>query len=386
VGNVQRRPNGKWRARYRDPDGKEHAKHFERKADATRFLATVESSKLQGAFVDPTSKVTVAQYARQWASAQPHRAGTARGVEQTIRHHIEGTTLGSRRLVTVRSGHVQEWATDLTRKRGLARSTVGTHLRILRTIFNAAVRDKLIGTSPAKRIALPAAEVKHVVPLTVQQVRQLAVAVPPRFRAMVLTQAGLGLRLGEVAALRRQDVDFLRRTVRIEYQFANNTTERVPPKTRKSRRTIPLPAVVAEALAEHMRQHPTADDGSLFCGPRTRRPMVSTHYSTQAFKRAVRKLAAEPGSTFPVDTSTHDLRHHYASVLLAHGESVIVVAERLGHETANLVLNTYGHLMPDSEDRTRKAVDAAWSADDSGVFPIAAANRNADYMRTHEAP
>jgi integrase len=49
-------------------------------------------------------------------------------------------------------------------------------------------------------------------------------------------------------------------------------------------------------------------------------------------------------------------------VLLAAGESVVAVAERLGHENATLVLKTYGHLMPDSEDRTRRAVDEAWSA------------------------
>jgi integrase len=64
----------------------------------------------------------------------------------------------------------------------------------------------------------------------------------------------------------------------------------------------------------------------------------------------------------PVGTASHDLRHHYASVLLAAGESVVAVAERLGHENATLVPKTYGHLMPDSEDRTRRAVDEAWCA------------------------
>jgi integrase len=63
----------------------------------------------------------------------------------------------------------------------------------------------------------------------------------------------------------------------------------------------------------------------------------------------------------PEQTTTHDLRHHHASVLLAQGESVIVVAERPGHENANPVLSTYGHLMPDSEERTRRAIDDAWS-------------------------
>jgi integrase len=67
-------------------------------------------------------------------------------------------------------------------------------------------------------------------------------------------------------------------------------------------------------------------------------------------------------TSLPRGTSSHDLRHHYASVLLAAGESVVAVAVRLGHENAGLVLSTYGHLMPDSEERTRGAVDDAWCA------------------------
>jgi integrase len=66
----------------------------------------------------------------------------------------------------------------------------------------------------------------------------------------------------------------------------------------------------------------------------------------------------------PAGVTSHDLRHHYASVLLAAGESVVAVAERLGHENATLVLKTYGHLMPDSEDRTRRPIDTAWSTSD----------------------
>jgi integrase len=64
----------------------------------------------------------------------------------------------------------------------------------------------------------------------------------------------------------------------------------------------------------------------------------------------------------PAGTTTHDLRHHYASVVLTAGKSVVAVAERLGHENATLVLKTYGHVMPDSEGRTRRAVDEAWCA------------------------
>ena len=55
------------------------------------------------------------------------------------------------------------------------------------------------------------------------------------------------------------------------------------------------------------------------------------------------------------------LRHHFASVLLASGQSVIAVADLLGHENATLVLTTYGHLLPGGEELARKAIDTAWS-------------------------
>lgn len=78
---------------------------------------------------------------------------------------------------------------------------------------------------------------------------------------------------------------------------------------------------------------------------------------------------AVTGSGLPKGTTNHDLRHHYASVLLAAGESVVAVAERLGHEDASLVLSTYGHLMPDSDDRTRSAIDAAWDGASASCAP-----------------
>src|SRR5215218_9401579 len=171
---------------------------------------------------------------------------------------------------------------------------------------------------------------------------------------MVITQAGLGLRLGELLALRVEDVDFLRRTARVEFQIAPRTKTRTEPKTPRSRRTIPLPQVVADALAAHIAAYPPSDDGSLFT---TSTGMV---YGREYYGGILTAAVARAG--LPAGTTSHDLRHHYASVLLAAGESVVAVAERLGHENATLVLKTYGHLMPDSEERTRRAVDEAWCA------------------------
>jgi integrase len=80
------------------------------------------------------------------------------------------------------------------------------------------------------------------------------------------------------------------------------------------------------------------------------------YYGHDPFRRAV------AAAGLPQGTTSHDLRHHFASLLLAAGESVVAVAERLRHEDASLVLSTYGRLVPGSEDRTRRAVDSAWDA------------------------
>jgi len=119
---------------------------------------------------------------------------------------------------------------------------------------------------------------------------------------------------------------------------------------------LPLPNVVAEALAAHIAEFPQAEDGSLFT---TAAGLLyrQEHYGASAFAPAVRK------ADLPAGTTSHALRHRYASLLLAAGESVVAVADRLGHENATLVLTTYGHLMTDYEDRTRRAFDATWTVD-----------------------
>lgn len=344
----------RWQVWY-SVDGREKCGgSFDTKAVAQRKLTSLESSVHRGAWVDPTDQTTVTEYARRWAAARVYKPTTARRVHQQIENHLAPTTIGSRRLVSVLPSDVQAWAAELSRT--LAPSTVQLIVNMVKAIYAAAVLDRLVASTPVVKISLPKADAPRIVPLTVAQVRQLAAEVPDRNTAMVLTQAGLGLRLGELLALRAQDINFLGRTARVEHQLAEHTRERVDPKTPKSRRTVPLPTMVAEALAGHMRVFPPLEDGSLFYGHNSR-PYGHAMYGTKVFKAAVDRLA----DSFPAGTTTHDLRHHYASVLLAAGESVVAVAERLGHDDATMVIKVYGHLMPDSEDRTRKAIDAAWS-------------------------
>ena len=114
--------------------------------------------------------------------------------------------------------------------------------------------------------------------------------------------------------------------------------------------------MVGKALAAHIAEFPPTEDGSLFTTANGNL-YRHEHYVARIFAPSVKK------AELPAGTTSHALRHHYASVLLAAGESVVAVAERLGHENAALGPKTYGHLMPDSEDRTRRAIDDAWTND-----------------------
>ncbi len=165
---------------------------------------------------------------------------------------------------------------------------------------------------------------------------------------------------GEAFGLTLPRVDFLRRTLRVDLQLvllANRAPFLAPPKTEASVRTVPLPDVVVEALAGHLAATPAAHVAGLG-------PLVFTNERGEAIRRnrfgdVWRRAVRDCG--LPAGTGFHALRHYYASLLIRHGESVKVVQSRLGHASAKETLDTYGHLWPDSDDRTRQAVDLVLS-------------------------
>jgi integrase len=273
--------------------------------------------------------------------------------------------IGATSIGRVRPSHVQGLVKAMSAD--LAPSTVETIYRHVATVFKAAVRDRLIVRSPCEGIALPKAERDtRVVPLEVDQVVAVAGAMPERWRSAVWLAAGTGLRQGEVLGLTVDRVDFLRRTVRVDRQLVTagrGAPELGPPKTKASYRDVPLPDSVALDLAEHLRKFPPGGDGLIFTA-KDGRP-VRRQRIADAWRAAAAAVELPDGAGF------HATRHFYASLLIQAGESVKVVQSRLGHASAVETLDTYGHLWPDSEDRTRAAVDAVLGADVALVSRVA---------------
>lgn len=350
----------RWRARYFDPNGLERARTFARKVDAERFLAGIESDKSRGLYVDPAAgRITLSQYAKSWQAAQVHRFTTVADFDSHLRNHIL-PVLGHRPMGAITRSEVQGWVKS--RSAVLAPTTTTVVYSVLRMIFRAAVADRVLALSPCDRITLPKAPPKEVTPLPVDAVAALAGTVPDRYRALLICAAGTGLRQGEVLGLRRDRVDFLRRTLTVDGQLIlmpGGPPYLAPPKTTASYRTVPLADVVLEALSAHHAAVPatvTHDargrEIELMFSDDKGRPIGRTWFSRGVWCPAVAAVGLPKGTHF------HELRHFYASLLIDGGESVEVVQARLGHATADETLNTYAHLWPDTEERSRAAVDA----------------------------
>jgi hypothetical protein len=145
VASIKKRPDGRWRARYRDPSGKERAKHFDRKADAAQFLTSIEHSKLTGGYVDPRAgRLTFAEWAGQWHAAQVWRPNTATSARHALRHALG--RFEDRPLQTIRPSEVQLWVRDLNDRHTPA--VVRLAYQYFNAAMKAAVTDRLIASSP----------------------------------------------------------------------------------------------------------------------------------------------------------------------------------------------------------------------------------------------
>lgn len=342
----------KWLARYRErPGGPQRTKSFSRKVDAQRWLDEATAALVTGAYITPgAGRITFRAYAESWRAVQVHRPGTAKHVEGALKRHVY-PVIGDRALEQIRPSDVQA----LVKGMQLSPSSVRVTHRYVSAIFKAAALDRRIVASPCQAIRLPKADQRQVEVVDTAVVKSMTLAVPESLRAMIVLAAGTGMRQGEIFGLTLDRVDFLRRSLRVDRQMLDGGMFG-PTKTAASVRTIPLPQAVLDALAAHLQAYPVGSSGLIFTRP------SGQPWSRSAFSDWWRK--ARIATAVDPDVTMHSLRHFYASLLIRHSESVKVVQSRLGHATAAETLDTYSHLWPDSEDRTRQAVDAVLGAED----------------------
>lgn len=231
--------------------------------------------------------------------------------------------------------------------------------RLVRGMFKLAVIDRVIPVSPFDRIQAPTLVESTVQPPDVAEVRQLiAAAYRPWFKAMIEVAALTGLRSGELRGLHVDQLDLLRKELHITRQLIEEPGVQYwgDVKTGAGRRVIPVTQRVVDVLAAYLAARPAATGGPwaglVFALPNGK-PLLEGSFD-YGLKQTCKKAGTKP-------RHWHELRHHYASVLIAGGENPKVVQKRLGHKDVMTTLRTYAHLFAEAEERTRDVLDAAWA-------------------------
>ncbi|HEX5087220.1 MAG TPA: site-specific integrase [Nocardioides sp.] len=343
MASIKKRPDGKYRARYRDDGDREHARHFDRRVDAQRWLDGQTAKLVSGTHVEPRqARTTVAEWCDTWlAGYQGHRTST---VTQAQVHLVRiRAEFGEQRLASIRPSQVRTWCAKLAAE-GLAPSYVYALHGRLAQIYSDAVHDGLVAKSPCSRRTSPPAGKQRAYVATTEQIWALHDAMPEHLRAAVLLGAFAGLRLSEACGLRIGDVDFMRGVISPVVQFLDD-----PLKTETSMTPIPIGQSLALELSAHVARWSSR---STILANELRRPL-----SPRTLQRAMWTSRAQVPD-LPSGFRFQDLRHYFASLLIASGADVKVVQARLRHASAKTTLDTYAHLWPDSDDSTRAAIDA----------------------------
>ena len=338
----------RWLAVWISPDGRERTRAFAKKVDADRYGAAQEVDASRGTYIDPkTARTTVEQWCDTWIAGYATRRKST--VRQARTHVAQiKAEFGPMALSAVRPSQVRSWTARL-RAEGLADSYVYALHSRLSQIMADAVRDGIIMQNPCSRWTSPGTGKQRAYVATTEQVWALYEAMRERYAVSILLGAFVGLRIAEACGLRVDDVDFMRGIVYPRFQFPAE-----PLKTETSRTPVPISRMLAtEYLAPHVERWPaetvlTADpDGG----------QLEPWRLERAFRTARKRVDG-----LPAGFRFQDLRHYFASLLIASGADVKVVQARVRHASAKTTLDTYGHLWPDKDESTREAVDAVLSA------------------------
>lgn len=263
--------------------------------------------------------------------------------------------LGALRVDELTRDDVARWVNDAEGK--IAPKSIRNAHSLLSSVMETAVMKRHAERNPARRTRLPRAgeeDVEEIRFLTEDEFAQLYDATLDHYKPFVLTLFGTGLRFSEATALQVRDVNLRAGTLRVVRAWKRQAGGKVlgPPKSKKSRRTIALPAEVIAALMPLVEGMP----GSAFVFTSTGGSVVHhSNFYNRFWVPSCARAGLDPRPRI------HDARHTHASWLIARGTRLEVIQERLGHEDYMTTRRIYGHLMPDMRAEAGRAAEAAFA-------------------------
>ncbi len=277
---------------------------------------------------------------------------------QLLRDHVY-PTFGGVAVTAVTPGSVREWHAKMRDKTG---PTARAHAYgLLRTIMNTAVADEVIAANPCRvRGGGQAKRKVQVKPLSVAQLEALVEAMPEQYRLLVLLATWCALRFGELAALRRSDIDTVHGVVHVRRGVTRTKGDRIVkgPKSTAGRRDVAIPPHLLPAVKTHLRRHAQAGANGLVFPARH-----GGHLAPATLYRVFYPARAKAGRP---DLRFHDLRHTGAVFAAATGATLAELMARLGHSTAGAALR-YQHA---AAERDKVIAEALSKLANGTVTPI----------------
>jgi integrase len=267
---------------------------------------------------------------------------------------------------------------------GVSTSTVRTTRRYLAMAYKQAIEDGIVTRNIIHATKPPQLVKEEIKPLSEEQANMLLKAakegeffylgVKQRRKpspaseyhkamayAVVMLALNTGMRLGEVFGLKWGDIDLPKKVVNVRRSLVSSATKGMifeEPKTKGSKRRIPVTDAVKKALERYQKEQQWFINGmgdqydakeNLVFANLFGKPVDTSNFTTRYFKKMLVQAGLDREFCF------HDLRHTHATLLLKQGVNIKVISERLGHSTIQMTLDTYSHLMPDMQ---QTAVDA----------------------------
>lgn len=270
-------------------------------------------------------------------SGQPYKPSAVRDYEQVLRLRLV-PAFGAVKLADVTRAELQK-VVGRMRKDGLSPSSIRRTINAARALYRNAIQHDEVMCDPTDHLALPAVVGRRERVAAPAEATLLLSALNETDRAFWATALYAGLRLGELRALRWQDVDLDGDVIRVERSM-DARGGIITPKTVHGHRTVPLARALRGPLAAHrLRVADASPDVLVFGGGgRPFNPSSLTQRADRAWKKAcLRRI------------TPHECRHSYASFMIAAGVNAKQLSTWMGHASINITLDRYGHLFPGAE-------------------------------------
>ena len=337
-------------------DGKKIRNTFPTKAAARTWRADAGSQLERGSLRAPT-KTTLRETAEEWLrgaeageirnnSGHPYKPSTLRGYRQALEDRVL-PELGAAKLSEITTTDLQalvdRWQADRT-----PASTIRNTIKPLQAIYRRAKSRGGLPVNPTRDLELPAARPREVEIVSPEIASRLLGAVPSEDRLVWATALYAGLRYGELRALRWGAVDTAGGKIAVRESW-DPMEGPIDPKTRTSRRMVPMPGLLRDLFLDRRMTGDVVDDERVF-GP---------FHATALYRRADE---AWEGAGVSERLRLHQARHTYASFMIAAGVNAKALCSYMGHSSIKVTFDLYGHLMPGAEEEAAGLLDSFLAA------------------------